>query len=121
MESALTTSFGFCGLNLKFRHFETASFGELEFLDVLYVNNKNSRFGFATKDLKKPTAKDRCFLNGKSHHPPYIFRSILYGEYIRMRRLNERNEDFLSRLELLEKKLIGNSFYQNLMGKWRNI
>ena len=57
MESALTTSFVFYGLNLKFRHFETTFFHELEFLDVLHVSDENSRIGFVTKDFKKPAVQ----------------------------------------------------------------
>ena len=57
VEFALTTSFGSYGLNLKFRHFKTTSFRELEFLDVLHVVDENSRFGFVTKDLKKTYCK----------------------------------------------------------------
>ena len=120
-ESALTTSFGFYGLNLKFRHFETTSFHELEFLDVLHVNDENSRFGFVTKDLKKTTAKDCCFLHDKSHPPPRIFRSIAYGECIEMRRLNERNKDFLSSLELLKKKSIPSEFNGKTMKHMINL
>ena len=114
VEFALTTSFGLYGLNLKFRHFKTTSFHELEFLDVLHVVDENSRFGFVTKNFKKLTAKDRCFLNGKSHHPPHVFRSIVYGECIRMRRLNERDEDFLNSLDLLEKKCILSEFNEKM-------
>ena len=35
----------------------------------------------------------------------------MYGECIKMRRLNERNEDILSSLELLEKKCILSEFH----------
>ena len=63
-----------------------------------------------TKNFVKPTAKERQFINGKSHHPQSTFKSILFGEAIRLRRLNQRKEDYLSSLNRLKEKAIRSSF-----------
>jgi len=63
-----------------------------------YVSNHDDDFCFVTKDFVKTTAEGRQFTNEKSHHPQSTFKSILFGEAIRLRRLNQRKEDYLSRL-----------------------
>jgi len=61
-------------------------------------------FGFVTKDFVKPTAEGRQFINGNSHHPQTTFKSILFGEAVRLRRLNQRKDDYLSSLNRLKEK-----------------
>ena len=114
IEQALLKCFGDFGLRLTFRYLNNSSENQLEFLDVLHVSNATSRIGFVTKDFQKPTATYRCFLNGASHHPPHVFRSIVYGESIRMRRLNERDQDYLESLELLQKKCMVSGFDEKM-------
>jgi len=63
-------------------------------------------FGFATKNFVIPTAEGRQFINGKSHHPKSTFKSFLFGEAIRLRRLNQRKENYLSSLNRLKEKAI---------------
>ena len=50
---------------------------ELEFLDVLHVTILNAKDGFITKTFIKSAAKDRYFLNGASHHPTSVYKSIV--------------------------------------------
>jgi len=60
--------------------------------------------------LLKPTAEGRQFINEKSHHPKTTFKSILFGEAIKLRRLKERKEDYLSSLNRLKDKAIRSNF-----------
>jgi len=45
-------------------------------------------------------------MNGKSHHAKVTFKSMLFGETIRLRRLNQRKEDYLTNLNRLKVKAI---------------
>ena len=79
------------GLELTFRQICTNhDSGSVEFLDVNHCIAVDSVFGFVTKDFVKPTSVGRRFIPGSSHHPPSTFKSIIFGEAIRLRRLNER-------------------------------
>ena len=76
-------------LQLLFNSINTGKINnELEFLDVLHVTTVNAKGGFITKNFIESTAKDRCFLNGASHHPTSVYKSIVFGEAIRLGRLN---------------------------------
>ena len=50
-----------------------------------------------------PTAEGRQLINGKSHHPKVTFKSFLFGDEMRMRRLNQRKEGYLSSILQLKK------------------
>ena len=101
IRQALTSAFENSGLELMFRQACTAEkTGEVEFLDVNHCVTIKDDFGFVTKDFVKPTAEVRQFINGHSHHPQMTFKSILFGEAIRLRRLNRRKDDYLSSLNL---------------------
>ena len=69
-----------------------------------HQTDKKANRGFLVKDFVKPTARNRTFLNGRSHHPIHIFKSIITGEAKRMRRLNENQEQYASSLDRLQKK-----------------
>ena len=69
---------------------------------------------FVTKDFVKPTADGRQFINKNSHHPQTTFKSILFGEAIRLRRLNQRKDDYLSSLNRLKEKAIHSKFPLNI-------
>jgi len=89
---------------MQFRQACTAEkTGEVEFLDVNQCVTIEDDFGFVTKDFVKPTAEGRQFIIGNSHHPQTTFKSILFGEAIRLRRLNQRKNDYLSSLNRLKK------------------
>jgi len=99
IRQALTSAFENSGLELTFRQTCTAKQkGKVEFLDVNQCVTIEDDFGFVTKDFVKPTVKGRQFINGNSHHPQTTFVSILFGEAVRLKRLNQRKDDYLSSL-----------------------
>jgi len=99
IRQARTSAFANSGLELTFRQACTADQkGEVGFLDVDHCITTDKDFGFVTKDFVKPTTEGRQFTNGKSRHPHSTFKSILLGESTRLRRLNQRKEDYLSSL-----------------------
>ena len=50
------------------------------------------------------------WVNGKSFHPTHIFKSIVFSEAVRLRRLNETQSDYLASLERLKQKCIHSQF-----------
>ena len=68
---------------------------ELEFLNVNDVINKTEKGGFYVKNYIKSTAKNRVFVNRKLHHPRSIYKSVVFGESIRLRKLCESDGDYL--------------------------
>ena len=89
IRQAITSAFENSGLELTIRQACTAEkTGEVAFLDVNHCVTIKDDFGFVTKDFLKPTTEGRQFINGNSHHPQTTFKSILFGEAIRLRRLN---------------------------------
>ena len=102
-------------MELTFRQACTAEkTGEVEFLDVNHCVTIEDDFGFVTKDFVKPTAEERQFINGNSHHPHTTFKSILFGEAIRLRHLNQRKDDYLSSLNRRKEKAIRSKFPLNM-------
>ena len=57
------------------------------------------------------------FLNGNSYHPLCIFKSIVFGKSVRLRRLNETNNLYLKDLERLKKKCIDSYFNKKVVEK----
>jgi len=99
IREALTSAFANRGLELTFRQACTGDqTGEVEFPDVNHCITIDDGLDIVVKDFVKPTAEGRQFINGKAHHPQSTFKSILFGEAIRLRRLNQRKEDYLSSL-----------------------
>jgi len=88
--------------------------GGVEFLDFNHCITIKDDFGFVTKDFVKPIAEGRQFLNGNSHHKQMTFKSILFGEAIRLRRFNQRKDDYLSNLNRLKEKAICSKFPLNM-------
>jgi len=88
--------------------------GEVEFLDVNHCISPDDDFGFVTKDFIKPTAEGKQFINGKSRQPKSTFKSILFGEAIRLRRLNQTKEDYPSSLNQLKEKAIRSNVPLNM-------
>ena len=116
---ALTNTCMEYGLRLTFRKVSTNETGKsLEFPDVLHIIDHSNKFQFFTASFIKETAAKRLFLNGISYHPPSIFKSIVFGESIRLRRLNETNELYLKHLERRKKKCVDS--YSNKMW-WKKI
>ena len=121
IKNTMAEKFAQEGLKLTFRHAHSeSSIKEVEFLDVNHVIDSSDTVGFYTTDFIKPTAIERVFLHGSSYHPISTFKSILKGECLRMRRLNERNEDFIESLERLRKKAMKSNFPRNLTNRITN-
>ena len=115
IRQARISAFENSGLELTFRQAYTAEkTGEVEFLDVNHCVTIEYDFGFVTKDFVKPTAEGRQFINRNSHHPQTTFMSILFGEAIRLRRLNQRKDDYLSSFNRLKEKAIRSKFPLNM-------
>ena len=79
---------------------------ELEFLDVNHIINEKEKGGFYVKNYVKPTAINRIYINGKFYNPRSVYKSIVFGELIRLRRLCERDCDYLEALNLLKDRCI---------------
>jgi hypothetical protein len=54
------------------------------------------------RNYRKPTAELRRFVHGKSHHPRNVFKGVVHGECLRIRRNCEHNADYFEALEMLE-------------------
>ena len=87
----------------------------MEFLDVEHQIDRKSVAGFFTRDYTKPTAMERTFLHGQSHHLPAVFKSIVFGEAVRLRRLNEQDETYHENLLKLRNKWARSSFNMNMV------
>ena len=106
IKQALICEFQKYDLELSFRDINTSENNAgLEFLDVEHKIDSNFASGFYTRNFVKPTAINRTFLNGKSFHPQHIFKSIVFSESIRLRRLNESQSEYLKSLECLRKNV----------------
>ena len=77
--------------------------------------------GFYTTDYSKPTAINRTFLNGQSYHPSSVFKSIIFSESIRLRRLNEKQENYSAAIERLRTKCLKSNFNRKLVRNMINI
>ena len=118
IKNCLLKTFQDNNLDLTFRMINTADSGStLEFLDVEHKIDSSYSCGFFTKNFMKPTATNRLFLNGQSHHPPHVFKSIVYSEAVRMRRLNESTDEYLNSLQQLKTKCLRSNFNLSLVNK----
>ena len=70
---------------------------------------------FFTKDFIGPTALNRSFLHCSSYHPPHIFKSIVFSEAIRIRRLNETQTSYIESLKKLQIKCLLSNFNKNMV------
>ena len=57
----------------------------------------------------KPTDSNR-YISPKSNHPPHTFKSIIYGQTLRLRRICSQNEYFLKRAAELASHLIASGY-----------
>ena len=69
---------------------------ELKFLDVNHIMNKKEEVGFYVKT----TAINSVYINGRFYHPRAVYKSIVFSESIRLRRLYERDNDYLEALNV---------------------
>ena len=103
-------------LKLVFREMSTKNYGDdLELLDVNHVIDKTEIGGFYVKNYIKPTAENRVFVNGKSHHPHSVYKSIVFRESIRLRRLCEHDSDYLEAIKSLKDKCLKSCFCKALV------
>ena len=82
----------------------------VEFLDVFHQIEEDDAMGFVTKNFTKPTAAGRTFLHGNSYHPLHIFKGITFSEAVRLRRLNERQENYINSINELKDKCLSSGF-----------
>ena len=116
IEQTLSDTFNSAGLKLTFRRVSTLENNKtLEFLDVDHVIDPICSAGFYTTNFVKPTAVHRVFLNGSSYHPPSIFRSIVFSESIRLRRLNEKQSRYLEAIQKLQEKCLKSGFNKKMV------
>lgn len=86
---------------------------EIEFLDVNHIFTSKNHY--ITTNFVKPTALGRTFLSGESFHPVHIYKGIIAGEALRLRRLNSTNEYYDLALDNLKEKCIRSNFDSNLV------
>jgi len=55
------------------------------------------------------------FLHGKFHHPPHIFKSIVFGEAVRLKRLNDLDHHYHNNLHTLRNKYALSSFHMSMV------
>ena len=121
-EKVLSKTFLENGLNLTFRKLSTKQQGSsLEFLDVNHIADKDSSGGFYTSNFTKPTAVNRIFLNGNSHHPRSVYKSIIFSESIRLRRLNEKQEHYVEAIEKLQEQCLKSGFVSKLLNNMTDL
>ena len=109
-------------LKLTFRKVSTNKTGKsLEFLNVLHMIDNCNKFRFFTTSFIKETAIKKLLFNGNSYHPLCIFKSIVFGESVRLHRLNKTNELYLKDLERLKKKCIDSYFNKKVVEKIINL
>ena len=122
IKKALTNTCIEYELKLTFRKVSTNETGKsVELLDVLYMVDNYNKFKFFTTSFIKETATKRLLLSGNSYHYLCIFKSIVFVESIRLRRLNETNELYLKDLERLKKKCIDSYFNKKGVEKIINL
>ena len=116
IQSELVDTFDKNELKLVIRKINTTEDNKtLEFLDVNHIICNSSQGGFFTSNFVKPTAVNRVFLNGSSYHPRSIFKSIIFSESIRLRRLNELDENYRTAIDELEEKCYKSGFQKDLV------
>ena len=103
-------------LKLIFREISLYSdIKQLEFLDVNHIMNEGEKGGFYVKNYVKPTAINSVYINGRSYHPRSIYKSIVFSESIRLRRLCEHDDDYLKALNVLKVKCLNSYFCKELV------
>ena len=85
----------------------------ISFLDIQFLFDN----GVLLTDLfRKPTDANRC-LEYSSYHPRHTFRSIIYSQGIRNRRIINSNETLVKRLDELKGYFINSSHPANVVTK----
>ena len=88
---------------------------KLEIVDVDHHAYPNMKGSFFTTNFVKPTALNRNFLNGNSYHPTSVFKSIIFGEATRLRRINEKDDYYIKSLDGLKSKCLKSGFNKKIV------
>ena len=119
VKSRLSEEFGNHELELTYREVSTEKEDQkVEFLDVLHHAKHDIEKNFFVTDFVKPTAVGATFLHGKSAHPSYTFKGIILGEAKRLRRLNEKDEEYKMSIERLKEKCLRSEFNRKIATEW---
>jgi len=90
MKNVVQTLFKLQHLELTFRHACPADqMSEMEIIEAKHCIITHDDSGCVTKDIVKPIA-ERQFTDKKSDYQKHKFKSILFGEAIRLRWFNRR-------------------------------
>ena len=73
-------------------------------------SSKLDHSGFVTKNGIKLTIAGRPFLHESSYHLLDIFKGIVFNEAMRLRRLNEKHEDYINSKRELKNKCLNSLF-----------
>ena len=99
-------------LNITARYLDSSNYNpetnfQIEHLDVSHrwVDGK-----LETTLFVKETAKDSKMIHGESHHLRTLYRGIIVGEAIRMRRLCSTDEFYLQSLDILKDRCYRSKF-----------
>ena len=101
IQTTLTNIFQNNGLTLAFREVNNIQTGQIK---------KDDPVDFVTKNFAEPTAAGRTFLHKDSYHSLHIFKGIIFSEAVRLRRLNERHEDYINSIKELKDKCLSSGF-----------
>ena len=105
-------------LKLVFKQIDTSEPDrELEFLIFLHETDQTAKEGFITKTFYKQNSPKLVFLNGSSHNPLNVYKSIVFGEAVRLRRLNDKQEHYLESLVGLKEKCYRSHFNKKLTNR----
>ena len=85
----------------------------IEFLDVEHVFTGD--FSYETRQFIKKTAKNALYINGKSWHPPSVYKSIIHSQAYRHEFLHSTREGYLEGLERMKDKAIRSGFNVNML------
>lgn len=97
------------GINMQF----TGNFGgnKIQFLDIqVELTNET----IVTKGFRKPTATN-SFLHHTSYHPPHVKKSLPYGQFLRLRRINNDYGMFLEQAFDLSQRLRDRGYDETLI------
>ena len=113
--SSLSEKYNFM---LTFRKVNKNNVGEdNEFQAVFYIIDCNENNGVFATNFLKSTSNNTFFCMVNPTIPHSIFKSIVYGEAIRIRILNGKEDFYHKSLNRLEEKCIKSNFNKNMVYK----
>ncbi|XP_056384003.1 uncharacterized protein LOC130277374 isoform X1 [Hyla sarda] len=91
-------------MNLRFTYKVDSK--KMEFLDVLIETEGGE---LRTSGYRKPTAFN-SLLQFSSYHPQHTKTALPYGQFLRLRRINDTDEKFISQAEELKQRLVARGY-----------